>query len=368
MSLPAPLKLTRDSARRFMRRALWLETPAPDAPSVLRHLGYVQLDPLNVCGRMQDLILRNRVTGYAEGDLLRTLHRTAPGGGPAERAGFEHYIPGAGVLVAWPREAYRFIRAHLALGHARGTHRKLSAEERALADRILRELAERGPLTSDDILHEGRSITAWGTPGRTAKLVLERLFGRGDILICERRGFRRVYDLAERVLPEIPPSALPSEEELARWRALLPFRQRRLVALKKADLPLIGDLVQTVSVDAEFTLYCLRTDAAAAEEAAVGSNDNRVRLIAPLDPLIYDRRVTRRLWDFDFTWEVYTPALKRKRGYYSLPVLVGNELVGDVEPRANWKTGRLTVASRRVRRGVQTAAAVTELAGFLNLR
>ena len=93
-----------------------------------------------------------------------------------------------------------------------------------------------------------------------------------------------------------------------------------------------------------------------------------MRLLAPLDPVIYDRRLTEQLWDFDFTWEVYTPPELRKRGYYSLPVLQGLEIVGDVEPRADWQKKRLIVRSRRLRRGTSTRGAVAELAAFLGLR
>jgi uncharacterized protein YcaQ len=87
-----------------------------------------------------------------------------------------------------------------------------------------------------------------------------------------------------------------------------------------------------------------------------------------LDPLIYDRRLTQRLWDFDYTWEVYTPAHKRTRGYYALPVLAGDQLVGHVDPKADRPRRRLIVVSRRLRRGHQAAAAVRELAQFLGLR
>jgi hypothetical protein len=90
--------------------------------------------------------------------------------------------------------------------------------------------------------------------------------------------------------------------------------------------------------------------------------------LAPLDPLIYDRRVTARLWGFDYTWEVYTPPAKRVRGYYALPVLAGTEIVGHVDPKADRAAGRLRVVSRRLRRGHRVATAVTELAGFLGLR
>jgi len=84
--------------------------------------------------------------------------------------------------------------------------------------------------------------------------------------------------------------------------------------------------------------------------------------------LIYDRRLTRELWDFAYTWEAYTPAAKRKRGHYALPVLAGTELVGHVDPKAERAAGRLRVVSRSVRRGHKTAGAVRGLAAFLGLR
>lgn len=92
------------------------------------------------------------------------------------------------------------------------------------------------------------------------------------------------------------------------------------------------------------------------------------RLLAPLDPLIYDRRVTRALWDFDYTWEVYTPPAKRVRGYYALPLLSRGELAGHVEPRLDAKAGRLEVLSKSIRRGHASAAAVKELARFLGAK
>ncbi len=91
-------------------------------------------------------------------------------------------------------------------------------------------------------------------------------------------------------------------------------------------------------------------------------------LLAPLDPLIYDRRITSALWGFDYTWEVYTPAHKRVRGYYAFPVLSGHELVGHVDPKADTKAGKLQIVSRAVRRGHSVAPSVKSLAAFLGLR
>ena len=84
--------------------------------------------------------------------------------------------------------------------------------------------------------------------------------------------------------------------------------------------------------------------------------------------MIYNRKLTLALWDFDYTWEVYTPAAKRRRGYYALPILAGHEIVGHVDPKADRVRGRLMVVSRRVRRGHRVGGAVRKLARFLGLR
>src|SRR6187399_2948819 len=101
-----PLPLDSVTARRFMRRALLLDEPAPDVASALAHHGYIQIDPINVCGRMHDLILRNRVTGYREGDLMRHLHGEEGAPHLAEkRTAFEHHLPGKNILVALTQDA-----------------------------------------------------------------------------------------------------------------------------------------------------------------------------------------------------------------------------------------------------------------------
>jgi hypothetical protein len=325
---------------------------------------------------MHDLILRSRVAGYREHDLLRHLHGPALESGaplaPGARAAFEHYSPLGGVLCAFPLEAWPYlVPAMEARRRAPWRHAgRLTAEERPLARRVLSELAARGPLSSDDIVHEGRAVTAWGTRGRLVKAVLDKLFFHGRVLIAARRGFRRIYDLPERVLPAAVLSApRPPAREAARFLALLRLRQRRLAVLPRAELPLVADQVQEVRIPDCPPCWCLREDApalAAAPEAA--RPEAPVRLLAPLDPLIYDRRLTAALWGFDYTWEVYTPAARRVRGYYALPVLAGDALAGHVEPRAERTQGRLVVVSRKVKRGVRVQPAVRALAAFLGLR
>ncbi|GAA5132050.1 YcaQ family DNA glycosylase [Luteolibacter yonseiensis] len=365
-----PLRITRLAARRFARRALGLDTPFPDVGSALAHHGYIQIDPINVCGRMHDLILRNRVENYRQGDLMRHLH----GDGstiPAEfRTGFEHHLPDSGVLVAFPLDAW----PHLLSAMHHRTERdsawsgKLTAEEIELSNHILAEIAIRGPLSSTDIDDKRRNVSAiWGS-ATLAKSVLQKLFFHGRVLIARRDGNRRLYDLPERVLPAATLVAKePDATDTARWLALTKLRQRRLAILKREELKHVADDVQAIKLtDADSpTFHCLREDLALLDAAGAPSP---AMLLAPLDPLIYDRKLTSALWSFDYTWEVYTPPGKRVRGYYALPILSGDELVGHVDPKANFKTRKLEIISRSVRRGHPVAGSVKSLAKFLGLR
>ena len=367
----SPLRVTPEAARRFLLRALLLDSPAPSVAAALDHHGYIQIDPLNVCGRMHDLILRNRVAGYREGDLLNHIHSPA-------RPGFEHYFPHAGILVAFPAAAWPFLAPLIRSRQLRAGaayRRKLSPKHEALAQHILAELAARGPLTSDDIEHEGRSVTGWGSVGRLVKNLLEILFVHGRVLITARKNFRRVYDLPERVLPAaLLRAPQKSAAEIARWTALLRLRQRRLVILKRDELSTVADLVQRVEITGVKTppLHLLKSDLPLLELSALDSQLSAPAtaplLLAPLDPLIYDRRVTSALWNFDYTWEVYTPPAQRTRGYYALPVLAGTAIVGHVDPKADRPKKKLRVISRSIRRGHRVAPAVDELARWLGLR
>lgn len=354
-------------ARRFQRRALLLDRPAPNIGAALDRLGFVQLDPINVCGRMQDLILRNRVTGYREGDLIRYLHGPAnqplP---PAQRTAFEHHLPHSNVLAALTLDAWPFLLAAMRQrsGSSGSWSGKMDARQRPLAEKILAEIATRGPVCSDDIDDDQRDHQGWGPHSSLAKTTLHKLFFHGRVMISRRVGNRRYYDLPERVLPAATLAMPePSAAETARWISLLKLRQRRLMVLSRLDLR--QEWVQPIEVEGCPRLGCLPEDLPLLDAAPAPAD---LRLLAPLDPLIYDRRLTRKLWGFDYTWEVYTPPARRVRGYYALPVLAGLELVGHIDPKADRPKRKLVVVNRSVRRGHRAGPAVRELAGFLGLK
>lgn len=369
--LPPAIDVPVSHARRFMRRALLLDTPAPSVGAALAHHGYIQIDPINVCGRMHDLIARNRVADYREGDLMRHLHGDDTPLAAAERRAFEHHLPNTGTLVALGLEAWPHLLAAMRARTKRSGawSGRLLRRETELANRILEEIPARGPLNSD-LLNDGRRArrSVWGQ-ATLAKSTLQKMFFHGRLLIARREGTRRFYDLPERVLPaSILAAPEPTPAETARWLARLKLRQRRLVTLRRDELPWVEDLVQPVRIPDCPTLYCLREDVPWFESVATEPEAKSIHLLAPLDPIIYDRVVTSRLWGFDYIWEVYTPPQRRLRGYYALPILAGTNLVGHVDPKADREQRRLKIVSRNVRRGHTVSDSIRELATFLGLR
>ncbi|HEY4247461.1 MAG TPA: crosslink repair DNA glycosylase YcaQ family protein [Lacunisphaera sp.] len=371
--MSAAIEVSPAAARRFTLRALLLESPAADVATAIGHHAYIQIDPINIAGRMHDLILRNRVVEYREGDLMRHLHGSNAPLIANERTAFEHHHPSTGILVAFPLGAWpHLLAANAARSRQTGAWSgRLTPSERKLATHILREITARGPLRSAHFEDERRSSRqVWGIM-RLVKSTMQKLFFHGELLIAGRTpDNHRLYDLPQRVLP---PAVLatkpPPAGETNRWVTLTMLRQRRLVWLKKKELPLVEDLVQAVKIEGCPLLHCLRNDVGLFDFLGPSHEvPATVRLLAPLDPLIYDRRVTSALWNFDYTWEVYTPPAKRVRGYYALPILAGAEIVGHVDPKAHRTMGRLKIVSRSVRRGHKVKDAIHSLAHWLGLK
>lgn len=356
---PTPLDLSPPQARAFLRIATGLDRKFATTAEAIRHLGYIQMDPIDVCGKMHDLVLRNRVAGYRRDELLATLYTREP------REFFEHYIPGRGILVALPVTDYPFLAARMRQRRREeGYGGALNAAQTKIARHILKRIADEGPLGASAFLDEQRSETGWGTSGSLAKTALDKLFFHGRLLVSRREKFRRIYDLPERVLPAGIGKARPAgPKPIARWLAMEKLRQRRLVKLGPAQLALVKKEVLPVRVGGGL-LHVLKEDAGLLEETRITSDETL--LLAPLDPVIYDREVTRRVWGFDYTWEVYTPPLKRVRGYYALPMLAGDEIVGHVDPKAD-RTAGVLVARTNVRNRRTVQAPLQELAKFLGL-
>lgn len=355
------------TARRFVRLATGLDARFADIGAALDHLGFVQIDPINVCGRMQDHILRHRVAGYREGDLSVYLKT------PGERFVFEHHLPDSSNLAALPLDAWPHLQRSM---HARTRidstwSGKLTPAEKKLATALLARMAAEGPLCSQDIQSQRKAKThAWDST-TMAKSTLQKLFFHGRVLIARRETNRRYYDLPEHVLPaSILNASLPTQAETTHWLALLKLRQRRLAVLKAAELRAIaGDVIPTVVQDASVPrLHVLRSDVEMLERAASANKaTGKPLLLAPLDPIIYDRRLADGLWNFDYRWEVYVPPHKRARGYYALPLLHGHHFIGHADVKADRPAGVLEVVSQKSSSIAHARTAIKSLAEFLGL-
>jgi uncharacterized protein len=360
----AALSLSIVTARRFMRLATGLGHRFASVSAALDHLGFVQIDPINVCGRMQDHILRHRVAGYAEGDLMRHVHRDGP------RSALEHHLPDSSNLAAMPMEAWPHLLRTMKARASRDSlwSGRLTAAEKKLSKHVLDRMKDEGPLCSQDIdsprkakQHEWDSTTL-------AKSTLQKLFFHGQVLIAKREGLRRFYDLPERVVPSAVLSKVaPSPEVTEAWLAELKLKQRRLAILKPKEASVLGSKAISVQLTElpNLKLHVLASDLPLLGQAEREEPSSKPVLIAPLDPVIYDRKVTEQLWGYSYRWEVYTPPAKRVRGYYALPLLEGIRFTGHADVKADREADRLvTLASD----GGGVRAAVQELATFLGLK
>ena len=322
-------RLTKAQARRIAVRAQLLDAPRPtDLVEVVRKLTLLQIDPTSAIAPSADLVAWSRLgSTYRPEDLRRALEK--------DRTLFEHNalvrpMSDLGVLLAFSRTS----RSH------ERTNAWIRDNDRFRRD-ILELLRTSGPLGSRDI--PDTSVVPWASTGwtnhRNVTQMLEFLMMRGEVAIAGRVGRERLWDVPERVYPA--DVVVPSDEDARRLR-----NERRLASLgiarkKTTAMPIepvdVGDAGEPAVV--EDTKGEWRVD-----PVALGADfEGRTALLSPFDRLVYDRRRARELFDFEYTLELYKPAAKRRWGYYALPILHGDRLVGKLDATADRKASALNV-------------------------
>jgi uncharacterized protein len=310
---------------------------------VVGQLGLLQFDPLEVPGaRNHDLVLHARISGYrrewSEGWLY----------GPDRRL-IELYNKSLNIVPLAELPWYRITWDRNRPEHEAGILR----EQAQVAEAILARIEAEGPLSTASFADHGHAVDWWWAPTRAARAVMEALFVTGRLGIARREGNRRYYDLIERLVPpDILAAGRPPAEQmrhrlLSRYRATgmtAPSAQAEVMysagsAVERrqmtAELVAEGVLTEVEVEDLRGPRYVL-TDELALMDQLPDAADWRaptVALLAPLDPLCWDRALLRELWGFDYLWEVYVPERKRRWGYYVLPILFGDRFVGRIEPR-----------------------------------
>lgn len=346
--------LSIEQARRFLLLKHGLLGPRRFAGregvlAFIRQAGSIQFDPIDICGRNPDLVLQSRVEGYSRQTLSSLLYE--------DRRLVDYFDKELCIFPAedWPYFSY--------MRKERGDWMRSREEINAAREIILNEIRTRGPLCSKDIESDGRVNWFWGAT-RLPRAVLEHLFYSGELGIHHKKKAIKYYDLIERCLPREVldgDSGFESEEALHRFLLL-----RRIGAVgllwNRASSAWLGfpnfkaeqrnrafsSLIESGQLDAvrvdgvRDTFYMLPRDAALLEQAKQGALfAPRCELIAPLDNLMWDRPLIECLFDFSYTWEIYTPPAKRRYGYYVLPILLGEQLIGRAEPVIDKKTGTL---------------------------
>ncbi|MFJ7900743.1 winged helix-turn-helix domain-containing protein [Streptomyces sp. NPDC096198] len=347
-SLPPPAaELTADEARRIVLRAQGL-LGAPDRRAgvrgVLRHLGAVQLDTISVLARSHELIPYARLGALGRKAVDAAYWKQTPDGpdGPRPHA-FEYWSHAACILPIeeWPHFAFR-RRAYRSRPH--WNH----ALPDGVYDQVVKQLRAEGPLTATDLGGAKRTSEWWDWSG--TKVAVERALMYGEVVCVERRGWKRVYDLAERAVPgELLHDELDDAECL---RRLVRLAGQSLGVGTRADIAdyhrLKGEQVDAVIADSGLVPVTVEgwgkpawADPAALAAPARGRH--RTTLLSPFDSLIWERARTERIFGFTHRLEAYVPKQKRVHGYFAMPVLAGGRLVGRVDPA---REGRTLVAKQ----------------------
>ncbi|MBX3470528.1 MAG: YcaQ family DNA glycosylase [Planctomycetes bacterium] len=308
--------------------------PSPTLAAALARAGFVQADPIKAPACAQDLILRHRVPGYRAGDLEREY--------PALEVE-EGFLYAYGFLA---RPLWRAAHPPRAAG--------LTTIERRTLDAV-RALGRAHPRDLEATLGRARRTNAWGGRSRASTMALERLHGRGLLRVIAREAGVRVYAPAAthdrpgvdglsddglgvdglRALVLAAASVLGPAPERALRSLATRLRRRRPGAPDALAALLAEGALRRVEVDGRG--YLLPADAAPADAP------REVRLLAPFDPLVWDRARFEHLWGWAYRFEAYTPAARRVRGYYALPLLWGDRVVGWANARVEGQALALDV-------------------------
>jgi len=353
-------RLSNGAARRlFLERHALADDPSrrlskTQLHALIERLGFVQVDSINTVARAHDMILFSRRQCYRPKQLKSLLER--------ERLLFEHWTHDAAIIPVgfYPHWHLRFARDRALLQRRWGEWRRDGFVEKF--DDILAHVKDKGPAMSRQLGEdEPKSNGGWWDwhPSKTA---LEYLWRTGELAVCRRDGFQKVYDLSERVIGEDQRGHRPGEAETIDWACSgaldrLGFATSGEIAAfwdkvsaaeaKRWCAERLGDgLVEVELETASGKGHKVFARPDIAEQARIAVEPpRRIRVLSPFDPAIRDRRRTERLFGFHYRIEVFVPAARRQYGYYVFPLLEGDRLIGRIDMKCRRDDGVLEVAA-----------------------
>jgi uncharacterized protein YcaQ len=320
--------------------------------SYIHRVGCIQFDPLNIIGQNQELVLQSRIVGFRSEMLQELLYQ--------ERRLIDGWDKNMSIYSTedWPY----FHRNREA---ANSDIRNNSGPIAAIRPKVRTIIEERGPLSSTDLEYNQTVDWPWA-PTRLSRAALESMYFQGELVIHHKIRARKVYDLAVRHLPAellAAPDPNPIRENYHDWYVLRRIGSIGLLWNKSGDAWLgisgikakergesINRLLKRKKIielwvdGIKVPLYMRSSDKPCLDKilhSTAGST--RTAIIAPLDNLLWDRRLVKELFDFEYRWEVYKPANERSYGYYVLPVLYGDRFIARFEPGRDKKNGALAI-------------------------
>jgi uncharacterized protein len=376
-----PLAIDQRTARRLCVQGQRLAGPRPVSIAEAVHdLTMVQLDPTRVVARTEHLVLFSRLGRRFRIDQLERMLWV-------ERSLFEYWVHIVPTSDLW---LHRVSMRRYPAGPYGGLQRRRYVREwleanSAFRRYVLRELRLRGPLRARDLedrVAEGWHTGGWNDQGRNVAMILDLLWDKGEVMIVGRDGQQRLWDLASRSLPLDEPRR--SASDVARE-----VLQRQLKARGVATVKQFGHLFDGRPDGWQRALAGLEREGIAVPIAIEGINKGdwyahaellhrpwrpRSVLLSPFDDLVSDRDHTEALFDFHFRLEIYVPKVKRRWGYFVLPILRGDRLIGRVDPRFDRTSNVLHINAVHAEPGtgasdgVAASSAIRELAGWLGAR
>ena len=316
---------------------------------IFDRLKSIQLDTLPIVGRNHDLVFQSRMTDYKEGEFLEYAHK--------EKIGFE-YVDKALCMIRMKDFPlfYSFMKKQ-GMKHYNQAEEKIKEEYPEAYDEIVTLFKEKKIISSKEFKDGGKlSLPYMGfKTSKVGGMVLDCLWNRGEAVIHHREKYRRYYSFTEKRIPE---EFLDEEkitiEETFRKMLIRRIEQLGILAMtnnaetlglvrgarKEVKGMIERGEIKEIKVEGMERKY-LTTEKML--EKAEEKGDERMRFIAPLDPLVWDRRMVKEIFEYDYIWEVYKPVKKRKYGYYCLPVFYKGEFIGRIDPKINRKSKRLEV-------------------------
>ncbi|HEY1043656.1 MAG TPA: crosslink repair DNA glycosylase YcaQ family protein [Telluria sp.] len=334
-----------------------------DVLDAIRRMGVLQIDTISVVARSPYLVLWSRLGAYDPAWLDQHL---------AEGRLFEYWAHEACFV---PIEDYPLFRHRMRDPEAMGW--KYSAtwmrERRAEVDALLDHIRANGPVRSSDFARTDGKAGGWWE-WKPEKRSLEVLFTAGELMIARRHNFHRVYDLADRVHPRRHDTELSMDDVMRRFtlqtvKALGVCKSAWIADYYRTKPPRFnpealvagGDLLRARVAGWDEPVYIHREHAGLLDSAAAGTlTPTLTTILSPFDPIVWDRRRAQELFGFDYRLECYTPAAKRKYGYFTLPILRRGALAGRIDAKAHRRDGRLELKSIVLEPGTRISAAFTE--------